>query len=1233
MGGGDDDSGGGLFYNLGHCVARHPVVVIGAGLVSTLALSTGLLDPAFETDINDLWIEEGGRVDIERRYTDMNSIDGTRSTTELWTTISKPLDNVLNRNTLGEHLRLAQELDSMTVRHTVDGVEHEFDVRDLCSGSAEYVLQCTRVTALDCYFEGSFDLPTRPDTDAGVQQMATNVALDPVALATIDAQVEALRTSLCPATQYQGPIGELCALLDGLTPYGGPYTVLTLPAIELQVGVIAGMISQGLIFQGDLDASGNPNPRGGAYYFRPSFSAPEGDPAYTSDAGIEAAGSGQCMFWDNGEILPSIPQDIVLGKETRTSTEFVALEFVYYIIEAEAVVERVKSPWRGGGPIPNLSVDDANSILDQWRVQMTQTVDAATNEMAQNNAFSSDSFDLILEEFSSANLPLIGAGYLLLIVYAFFSLRRSSTKCNKILVQSKSMVGACGVVAVALGVSGGLGLACYAGVPLNATSTQVLPFLLLGLGVDDMFVIAHNLDEDLSTPVEMLIGQLMAVVGPSITLTSVTNAAAFAIGRLTPLPVVIDFASQASISIVLLYFVNLLVFPAMLTLNERRIRAKRVDCLPCLTLEDFEQEQRSGHEGFMKDRVLNGAYIPFLKKTTGKVAVLTSFAGLLAIGVWGSLTQVELGLSIADVAPKGTQEYEFLDIRYSYFSFYDMQIVTQEFDYWTYEAQQNMISMFERVSDTSHVVDDGATWYHAFISWALPDQNEQESYLYFLCTLGLVGGAAGIPPAACTDQQTFAGFQLGLEYQVCQGAMAAVPSCADVVNPNAASYCDFTCFATGAYLNNPLQQGCIEGTCFGAPNTAPVDLSNGEMTAEEYQVVVNVLVSQSAALNLQNSACDSANALTNGNCGAKQVLSNGIPGGCTAILTPQVEGVDVDFQGGDNPAALCVQDIGGQGTGNVCFNMPANEDTFYECLNLFKQKSTAAALTSPYWFPEDTESGEVGPLTFSEFSMYSFDLVDNQDFVDLIEDVRAELALSNDVVPAYPKGTAFIYWEQYLGLQETLLRNVIYALITVFCTTFLLLVAVPKLEREKMFTLVCAGFGGAAILVFVLATYMVELYGFMGIAGIKLSALPAVSLIMAVGVGVEFTAHIILAFLIAEGTREERMEAALDHMFMPTIDGTISTILGIIMLAFSDFEFIFKYYFLVYLFIVVLGCVNGLVLLPTLLSIVGPPSVTLAPQGGTHVTVRRGSLRSESNKHHHNPAFEMPSKSPGHDFV
>ncbi len=42
---------------------------------------------------------------------------------------------------------------------------------------------------------------------------------------------------------------------------------------------------------------------------------------------------------------------------------------------------------------------------------------------------------------------------------------------------------------------------------------------------------------------------------------------------------------------------------------------------------------------------------------------------------------------------------------------------------------------------------------------------------------------------------------------------------------------------------------------------------------------------------------------------------------------------------------------------------------------------------------------------------------------------------------------------------------------------------------------------------------VVELFGFMGFLGIKLSAVPAVILIVSVGIGVEFTVHISLVSL------------------------------------------------------------------------------------------------------------------------
>lgn len=43
----------------------------------------------------------------------------------------------------------------------------------------------------------------------------------------------------------------------------------------------------------------------------------------------------------------------------------------------------------------------------------------------------------------------------------------------------------------------------------------------------------------------------------------------------------------------------------------------------------------------------------------------------------------------------------------------------------------------------------------------------------------------------------------------------------------------------------------------------------------------------------------------------------------------------------------------------------------------------------------------------------------------------------------------------------------------------------------------------------------------------------------------EFTAHVVLAFLTSLGTKDERMAACMDHMFVPVIHGGLSTLLGL----------------------------------------------------------------------------------------
>lgn len=86
--------------------------------------------------------------------------------------------------------------------------------------------------------------------------------------------------------------------------------------------------------------------------------------------------------------------------------------------------------------------------------------------------------------------------------------------------------------------------------------------------------------------------------------------------------------------------------------------------------------------------------------TPFKVAVLILFAGLLAVGIYGSF-QVKDGLELTEVVPQGSVAHQFVEAQFKYFSFYPMSLITQEgFDY--ANRQKTLYSYHEAFKEVSY---------------------------------------------------------------------------------------------------------------------------------------------------------------------------------------------------------------------------------------------------------------------------------------------------------------------------------------------------------------------------------------------------------------------------------------------------------------------------------------------------------------------------------------------------
>ena len=97
-------------------------------------------------------------------------------------------------------------------------------------------------------------------------------------------------------------------------------------------------------------------------------------------------------------------------------------------------------------------------------------------------------------------------------------------------IHFRSAAGVIALACVGLSYSSSSGFAYLVGAR-SAGINNLLPFMLIGIGVDDMFVISSAIDQtNPRDSIEKRMKHGMVYAGSSITITSFTNAAAFFLG-------------------------------------------------------------------------------------------------------------------------------------------------------------------------------------------------------------------------------------------------------------------------------------------------------------------------------------------------------------------------------------------------------------------------------------------------------------------------------------------------------------------------------------------------------------------------------------------------------------------------------------------------------------------------------------------------------------------------------
>ncbi|BGP12931.1 niemann-Pick type C-related protein 1 [Rhodosporidiobolus nylandii] len=272
---------------------------------------------------------------------------------------------------------------------------------------------------------------------------------------------------------------------------------------------------------------------------------------------------------------------------------------------------------------------------------------------------------------------------------------------RKMFVEGKFSLALFGIGIVLLSVSTSVALCSAAGVKVTLIIAEVIPFLVLAIGVDNVFLLLHtlsqqnarafsprhvtssglisvdededdassvsSLDEPASSPEER-VARTLSLMGPSILLSASCETVAFALGALVGMPAVRNFAIYAAGAVLVNTGLQCTLFVAAMALDLQRVESNRIDCFPCLRLPSsgsLPAATSTARKGALA-RFVRTVYAPNLIFRKGvKYLVLALFGGLFVLS-WIGARHVELGLDQRLALPSSSYLVDYFNAVDSY---------------------------------------------------------------------------------------------------------------------------------------------------------------------------------------------------------------------------------------------------------------------------------------------------------------------------------------------------------------------------------------------------------------------------------------------------------------------------------------------------------------------------------------------------------------------------------------
>uniref|UniRef100_A0A3Q2QIV7 NPC1 like intracellular cholesterol transporter 1 n=1 Tax=Fundulus heteroclitus TaxID=8078 RepID=A0A3Q2QIV7_FUNHE len=327
---------------------------------------------------------------------------------------------------------------------------------------------------------------------------------------------------------------------------------------------------------------------------------------------------------------------------------------------------------------------------------------------------------------TAEDIPIFMISYAVIFVYIAVALGEYSS-CKRLLVDSKFLVGLGGILVVGCSVLASMGFYSWIGIPSSLVILQVVPFLVLAVGADNIFifVLEHQRDVRRSGETrEEQIGRVLGQVAPSMLLCSLSESVCFFLGALSTMPAVKSFALYAALAVLMDFVLQMTAFVALLSLDARRQDNNRCELLCCVTVS--KDRPNEPNEGFLLP-FMRKYYAPVLLHRYTRITVMLVFIFMLCASLFLMLN-VKVGLDQELAMPQGSYMLDYFHYLYKYFEVgVPVYFVTKKgYNFNTVEGMNGVcssvgcdqFSMTQKIR--SYMAIPANSWVDDFIDWLNP---------------------------------------------------------------------------------------------------------------------------------------------------------------------------------------------------------------------------------------------------------------------------------------------------------------------------------------------------------------------------------------------------------------------------------------------------------------------------------------------------------------------------------